>query len=83
VTSLSGLKPLAVVRAFERAGWTRRRLPRKHGQGGSHVYLISEGNPYVLAVPVHKGRDVRAGLLASLLKKAGLSAEEFLKLYKG
>jgi predicted RNA binding protein YcfA (HicA-like mRNA interferase family) len=34
-------------------------------------------------VPVHKGKDLKAGLVAVLIKKAGLSVDEFIKLYKG
>ncbi|MFH0809202.1 MAG: type II toxin-antitoxin system HicA family toxin [Pseudomonadota bacterium] len=77
MTSLLNLKPERVVKALERTGWKARKRT-----GGSHVHLFKEGNPYILTVPVHKGRDLKPGLLAGLLKKAGLTPEEFLNLYR-
>ena len=70
------LKPDRVVKAFKRAGWTER------GQKGSHVKLTKEGNINILSIPVHKGKPVKQGLLRNQISKAGLTVEEFLKLYK-
>lgn len=74
--SLHSLKPDRVVKAFERAGWIVQ------GQKGSHVKLTKEGSPYILSIPVHKGKPVKQGLLRDQILKAGLTIEEFLKLYK-
>ncbi len=74
MVSLYNLKPEKVIKAFERAGWMNR------GFRGSHVKLTKEGNPYVLSIPVHKGRPVKIGLLKDQIRKAGLTEEEFLKL---
>lgn len=76
MSSLHNLKPDRVVKAFERAGW------RSEGQRGSHVKLTKEGNPYVLSIPVHKGKTIKQGLLRDQIKKAGMTVEEFLKLYR-
>ena len=57
------------IRAFERAGWTRVR------QRGSHVSLVKAESPVVLTVPLH--RELGPGLLRSLIRKAGLTVEEF------
>ncbi|MDP1759702.1 MAG: type II toxin-antitoxin system HicA family toxin [Thermodesulfovibrionales bacterium] len=76
MSSLHNLKPDRVVKAFERAGW------RSEGQRGSHVKLTKEGSPYVLSIPVHKGKPIKQGLLRAQIKKAGLTVEEFLRLYK-
>ena len=73
---LHNLKPERVVKAFERAGWTMR------GQKGSHVHMTKEGNPYILSIPVHKGKTVKQGLLRDQIAKAGMTVEEFLALYK-
>ena len=59
-----------------RASWTNE------GQRGSHVKLTKEGNQNILSVPMHKGRPVKQGLLVSQIRKAGLTTEEFMKLYK-
>lgn len=70
------LKPERAVKAFERAGWTVKR------QAGSHVQLRKEGNPNLLSIPVHKGKPIKKGLLMAQIKKAGLTEDEFLSLYK-
>ena len=76
MSGLHYLKPDRVVQAFERAGWTNE------GQRGSHGKLTKEGNPVILSIPMHKGKPVKKGLLVNQKKKAGLTVEEFLKLYK-
>ena len=76
MSGLHYLKPDRVVKAFERAGWTNE------GQHGSHGMLTKEGNPVILSIPMHKGKPVKKGLLVNQKKKAGLTVEEFLKLYK-
>lgn len=57
------------IRAFERAGWTRDR------QRGSHVTLTKPDVPVVLTIPLHD--ELGPGLLRSLIRKAGLTPEEF------
>jgi predicted RNA binding protein YcfA (HicA-like mRNA interferase family) len=65
----------AAVRAFERAGWMRA------SQKGSHVTMIKSGAIVVLTVPLH--RELGPGLLRSLIRKAGISVEEFVELLNG
>ena len=60
------------VRAFERAGWVQAR------QRGSHVSLIKPGAAVVLTVPLH--RELDRGLLRHLIRKAGLTVDEFARL---
>lgn len=76
MSSLHNLKPDRVIKAFERAGWMVRK------QTGSHVKLTKEGSPYILSIPVHKGKPIKQGLLRDQIAKAGLTVEEFLKLYR-
>lgn len=76
MSGLNNLKPERVIRAFERAGWKAK------GQRGSHVKLTKEGNINILSIPVHKGKPIKQGLLRDQIVKAGLTIEEFLKLYK-
>jgi len=76
MSSIHNLKPDRVVKAFERAGW------RLEGQRGSHVKLTKEGSLYVLSIPVHKGKTIKQGLLRDQIKKAGITVEEFLRLYR-
>jgi len=76
MSSLHNLKPDRVIKAFERAGWKVRK------QTGSHVKLTKEGNINILSIPVHKGKPIKQGLLRDQISKAGLTVEEFLRLYK-
>ncbi|MBM3118311.1 MAG: type II toxin-antitoxin system HicA family toxin [Chloroflexi bacterium] len=62
------------VDAFEKAGW---RVARREG---SHIILTKVGVPTILSVPAH--REVRRGTLRSLIRKAGLSVEEFIALVR-
>ncbi len=59
-----------VVRAFSRLGWEIAR------QRGSHVILVKAEHPATLSVPQHS--DVARGTLRSLIRRAGLTVEEFL-----
>ncbi|MYA28292.1 MAG: type II toxin-antitoxin system HicA family toxin [Nitrospira sp. SB0672_bin_25] len=60
------------IRVFNKAGWIQDR------RRGSHVTLIKGGMAVVLTVPLH--RELGPGLLRSLIRKAGLTVEEFQKL---
>jgi predicted RNA binding protein YcfA (HicA-like mRNA interferase family) len=62
------------VRAFESAGWIKVR------QKGSHASLAKKGASLVLTVPMHQELD--RGLLRGLIRKAGISVDEFLDLLK-
>ena len=75
MSGLHNLKPVRVVKTFERAGWHTER------QTGSHVILSKEGNPNILSIPIHKGRTIKQGLIKALIKISGLSEKEFLQLY--
>lgn len=76
MSGLHNLKPERVIKAFERAGWN------VEGQRGSHVKLTKEGSPFILSIPVHKGKAIKQGLLRDQILKAGLTVAEFLRLYK-
>ncbi|MFQ5861065.1 MAG: type II toxin-antitoxin system HicA family toxin [Dehalococcoidia bacterium] len=63
------------VHAFERAGW---RVAR---QSGSHIILRKPGIAVTLSVPNHP--VVKRGTLRSLIRKAGLTIDEFVALLEG
>jgi predicted RNA binding protein YcfA (HicA-like mRNA interferase family) len=63
---------IEAVKAFERAGWTIAR------QRGSHVVLIKAGEIASLSAPQH--RELSPGTLRSLVRNAGMSVEDFIKL---
>ncbi len=60
------------VKAFERAGWSVR------GQVGSHVMMTKDGVRINLSVPQHK--ELSVGTLRKLIRLAGMTVDEFLKL---
>jgi predicted RNA binding protein YcfA (HicA-like mRNA interferase family) len=66
---LSGRK---TVRAFGKLGWLVAR------QRGSHIILVREGENVTLSVPDHK--ELAKGTLRSLIRAAGITVEEFLRL---
>ena len=62
-----------VVRVLTKAGF------EVHHQKGSHIILKQTVAPYArLSVPNHK--EIKRGLLLSLLRDAGLTREQFMSL---
>ncbi|HUU93500.1 MAG TPA: type II toxin-antitoxin system HicA family toxin [Phycisphaerae bacterium] len=49
-------------------------------QTGSHLTLWHEGRQVSVTVPVHTGCDVGRGLAVRILKDAGFSVQDFLRL---
>lgn len=68
------LRPIEVVKTFERFGW---RVVR---QRGSHIILARPGHIATLSVPDHP--EVARGTLRSLIQKAGLTVDEFVSTLK-
>jgi predicted RNA binding protein YcfA (HicA-like mRNA interferase family) len=49
--------------------------------GGSHHLLVHRNDPMRrVTVPVHGGKDLKAGTLRSIIRQAGLAVEEFRDL---
>ncbi len=65
------LKPRQVIKALEGYGWKVVR------QKGSHIILVKEKHPATLSIPNHT--EVARGTLTSLLLKAGISIDAFIK----
>ena len=66
---ISGKK---AVHAFEKASW---EIVRREA---SHIIMTKSGSTVTLSIPDH--REVKRGTLRSLIRKAGLTVEEFSKL---
>jgi len=72
--SLPVIRPKEVIRALERAGFFIQRA------SGSHYILKHPTKPTLrVTVPFHN-RDLKRGTLQSIVKQAGFTNEEFLKL---
>ncbi|MDO8582077.1 MAG: type II toxin-antitoxin system HicA family toxin [bacterium] len=67
------LKPTEFVRALERLGFVVRR------QTGSHVIMRHQITKRMASIPVHP-RDCKRGLLFGILKQAGITTDDFLKV---
>ena len=72
MTRLPTVSGRQAVAAFERAGFEVRR------QRGSHIVLVKPGFPETLSVPDH--RQLKPGTLRALIRKAGLTVDEFVAL---
>jgi len=72
--SIPLLKPKEVINALKKFGWEAAR------QRGSHIILVKEGHIATLSVPNHA--EVARGTLRSLIARAGIPLDEFLKALK-
>ncbi len=69
---LGNISGKEAVKSFKKAGWSTI------GQVGSHMVLVKPGVRANLSVPQHK--ELSIGTLRALIRNAGLTVEEFLKL---
>jgi predicted RNA binding protein YcfA (HicA-like mRNA interferase family) len=71
---LRPVKVSKVIKVFERLGY---RISAHDGT--SHIVMRKEGALFNLSIPVH-GAELYPPIINSLIKKAGLTRNEFLKL---
>jgi predicted RNA binding protein YcfA (HicA-like mRNA interferase family) len=69
---LNNISGKEAVKAFQKAGW------QPIGQVGSHLVMIKPGVRVNLSIPQHK--ELSVGTLRALIRNAGLTVDEFLKL---
>jgi predicted RNA binding protein YcfA (HicA-like mRNA interferase family) len=69
------LKGRQVLRALRKAGFLL-----DHVQGSHHIMVHSDDPTRMVSVPVHAGKDIKAGTLRALIRAAGLTVAEFQKL---
>ena len=67
------LPPRKVLKALYKIGFVERN------QTGSHLTLIHHKKSLRVTVPIHN-RDIPQGTLRAIIKQAGMTVEEFLKL---
>ncbi len=70
---LPSVKPRELIKSFEKLGYIIDR------QKGSHVILYQPLTKRRLTIPLHT-KDVPNGTLLAIIKQAGLTKEEFLKV---
>lgn len=57
-----------LAKILEGEGWTVVRIK------GSHYIMKKDGELATLSIPVHRGKDIKPGLLNFILKKANLKS---------
>jgi len=75
MTRLPTVKPVQMIKVLQKAGFEIDH------QTGSHVVLWRPADGCRVVVPRHN-RDLGRGLTLRIIKSAGLTREEFLKLLK-
>lgn len=59
-----------LCKLLEKKGWILSRIK------GSHYIYTKPGTIYRISVPVHKNKDLKTGLLKSLMKIADITEDE-------
>ena len=72
MSRLGNISGKEAAKAFAKAGW------QPIGQVGSHLVLVTPGIRVNLSIPQHK--ELSTGTLRALIRNAGMTVEEFLKL---
>lgn len=70
---LPSVKPREVLRVLKKVGFEEQR------QTGSHLIMIHREKRRIIPVPVH-AREMKRGLLVSIIKQSGLTQGEFIDL---
>jgi len=70
---IPSIKPRELIKKFEKLGYVIDR------QKGSHVILFHPVKERRIVIPMHV-KDLPRGTLIAIIKQAGLTREEFLKL---
>ena len=58
-----------LFRILKKDGWYKIR------QSGSHIVMLHPEKKGQITVPFHAGKEVKKGLLRSILKKAGIKTD--------
>jgi predicted RNA binding protein YcfA (HicA-like mRNA interferase family) len=72
--SLPAITGSQAIRAFSKIGFSVVRI------SGAHHVMKRPGHRFVLTVPVHGNKTLKAGTLRNLIRTAGITLEEFVEL---
>lgn len=70
---MASFKPKEVVAILQKLGFIQK------GQTGSHLVMFQPESKVIISVPIHT-KDVRKGLLKSIIKQSNSTEKEFVKL---
>lgn len=68
------LKPRSLIRALNKLKFYEVR------RTGSHIILVNKDLKQIIPLPVHGNKDIKKGLLRSIIRQTNLSVKEFLEL---
>jgi predicted RNA binding protein YcfA (HicA-like mRNA interferase family) len=71
---MASIQALRMIKALGRLGWIVARV------SGSHQILTRADHPSV-TIPVKKGATLKEGTARSILRQAGISEDEFFRVY--
>lgn len=69
------LKGTDLIKILKKKGFILNRVR------GSHHILVNPGTKTTLSVPVHKGRVLGKGITVAIIKDAGMTLEDFIKMF--
>lgn len=70
---MAAFKPKEVIQILGKLGFVQKR------QTGSHLIMFHPTSKKIIPVPMHT-KDIKPGLMKSIIKQAGSTEEDFLKL---
>ena len=70
---IPSLRHKKIISVLKKIGFEESR------QTGSHLILLNQKSKKIISVPVHN-KDIKKGLLIGIIKQAGLTTNEFIKL---
>lgn len=74
MTRLPQLQSDQLIRFLKSQGFQEER------QSGSHLTLLHKEQNLLVTIPVHTGCDIGRGLAVRILKDAGFSVEDYMRL---
>lgn len=74
MTRMPQITALQLVRFLKAQGFVEDR------QSGGHLTLWHEGRQLAVTVPMHTGTDLGRGLAVRILKDAGFTVDDYLRL---
>jgi predicted RNA binding protein YcfA (HicA-like mRNA interferase family) len=75
MTDLPSVNGARLTRALQRAGFFVH-----HATGGHYVLKHPDRSGVRIVVPYHGSADVKRGILRSILRQAGLTADDLVRL---
>jgi predicted RNA binding protein YcfA (HicA-like mRNA interferase family) len=70
---LPSMRPRKIVQILKKIGFEEAR------QTGSHLILVNKNTKKIVPIPIHT-KDIKRGLLLSIIKQSGLTVNQFIKL---